>query len=166
MTDYSENPFVPALNYKTDFDSEKKATEHTMSVAYGKVMEIEGKDPIRKILERKETIQKFQGISVEELLYTINEFKTRTKDISMLNTQRWTEWPKILSHGPRKEWNRVIDKHTYSETGIGLKKAIQDFSKLYTRDAQARNTMINNIMTQFRLPVDGISMNIGADLIY
>ena len=57
MTDYSGNPFEPALNYKMDFDPEKKATEHTMSVAYGKVIEIEGKDPIRKILERKETIR-------------------------------------------------------------------------------------------------------------
>ena len=145
MTDYSENPFVPALNYKTDFDSEKKATEHTMSVAYGKVMEIEGKDPIRKILERKETIQKFQGISVEELLYTIDEFKTRTKDILMSNTQRWTEWPKILSQGPRKELNRIMDRHTYPKTGMGLKKAIRDFSKLYARDPRARNTMIKNI---------------------
>ena len=116
MADYSGNPFEPALNYKMDFDPKKKATEHTMSVAYGKVTEIEGKDPIRKILERKETIRKFQGISVEELLYTIDEFKTRTKDISMSNTQRWTEWPKILSHGPRKEWNRIMDKHTYPKT--------------------------------------------------
>ena len=134
MTDYSGNPFEPVLNYMMYFDPKKKATEHTMSVAYGKVMKIEGKDPIRKILESKETIEKFQGISVEELLYTIDEFKTRTKDISKSNTQRWTEWPKIVSHGPRKEWNRVMDKLTYSETEKGLEKAIQDFSKLYSRD--------------------------------
>ena len=145
MTDYSGNPFESALNYEMDFDPKKKAVEHTMSVAYGKVIEIEGKDSIRKILERKETIRKFQGISVEELLYTINKFKTRTKDITISNTQRWTKWPKILLHGPRKEWNTVMDKHTYSKTGIELKKAIRDFSKLYARDPRARNTMIKNL---------------------
>ena len=154
MTDYSGNPFKPALNYIMDFDPGKKAAEHTMSVAYGKVIEIEGKDPIRKVLERKETIQKFQGISVEELLYTIDEFKTRTEDILMSNTQRWTEWPKILSHGPRKEWNTVMDEHTYSKTGKGLKNAIREFSKLYARDPRARNTMIKNLTKQFRMPVD------------
>ena len=41
MTDYSGNLFEPALNYKMDFDPKKKATEHTMSVAYGKMMKIE-----------------------------------------------------------------------------------------------------------------------------
>ena len=116
MADYTATPFEPALNYKIDFDPKKKAAEHTISVAYGKMIQIEGKDSIWKILEHKETIRKFQGISVEELLYTIDEFKTRTKDISMSNTQRWTEWPKILSHGPRKEWNRIMDKHTYPKT--------------------------------------------------
>ena len=37
---------------------------------------------------------------------------------------------------------------------MGLKKAIRDFSKLYARDPRARNTMIKNITTQFRLPVN------------
>ena len=53
-------------------------------------------------MQNKEAIQKFQGISVEELLYTIDDFNTKTRDMKMTGNQKWEEWLRIQSHGPRK----------------------------------------------------------------
>ena len=77
MADYTGNLFKLMLNYKRDFNPDKKAPEYTMLVAYDKMVEDEDKNTISrfsiiwKVLQHKETVQKFQGASVEELLYTI-----------------------------------------------------------------------------------------------
>ena len=55
-----------------------------MSVEYGRMVEVEdntqdnGISMVKRVLQNKETIRKFHGISVEELLYTVDEFITKT----------------------------------------------------------------------------------------
>ena len=43
MNYYADTPFEPCLHYERDFDLEKKAPMHTMSVEFGKMAEIEDK---------------------------------------------------------------------------------------------------------------------------
>ena len=83
QNNYADTHFEPCLHYKRDFDLDAKAPMHTMTVEFGKMVEIEGEDDddenvamVKKVLQKKETIRKFQGKSAEELLYTMDEFFT------------------------------------------------------------------------------------------
>ena len=131
-----------------------------MSVEYGRIVEVEdntqdnGISMVKRVLQNKETIQKFQGISVEELLYTTDEFITKTKDIKMKIEQKWEEWLKVQSHGPRKIWDKMMNENIYSCTELGLQEAIQDYIKNWAKDPRVRNTMIKNFQKKFRKPID------------
>ena len=161
MNNYADTPFEPCLHYERDFDPEKKAPMHTMSVEFGKMVEIEDESDddgnptmVKRVLQKKETIRKFQGKSVEELLYTMDEFFTKARDIDMDIEQMWEEWPKIQSHGPRKVWERLKEDNTYALTQHGLRDAINDYLRNWTKDPRARNTIIKNFQKKFRKPME------------
>ena len=74
QNNYVDTPFKPCLYYKRYFDPEKKAPMHTMLVEFGKMVEIEDESDddgnpamVKQVLQlqKKETIQKFQGKSIQ-----------------------------------------------------------------------------------------------------
>ena len=106
---YADTSFEPCMQYKRDFYPEKEAPLHTMSVEFGKMVEIEDEindngnvAMVKQVLQKQENIRKFQEKSVEELMYTVDKFCTKSEDINMDIEQKWKEWPKIQAHGPRK----------------------------------------------------------------
>ena len=73
-----------------------------MSVEFGKMVGIEdlvGDNGniamVKQVLQKQETIRKFQGKSAEELLYMVDEFFTKSDIINMDSEQKWGEWLKI-----------------------------------------------------------------------
>ena len=95
--DYQGNPFEPALTYEMDFDPEKKAPMANLLVEYTKSMDVEdstvegGYREMIRVMQTKETIRKFQGISAEELLYTSDEFRVKARDMEMEPVQMWKD---------------------------------------------------------------------------
>ena len=131
INEYQGNPFEPALTYEMDFDPEKKAPMANLMVEYTKSMEVEdstvqgGFREMTRMMQTKETIRKFQGISAEELLYTSDEFRVKARDMDMEPVQMWKDWPKCLAHTPRKVWDRMlIVEEPFNQTQSGLNAAI------------------------------------------
>ena len=58
-------------------------------VEYTKMMEVEDSNAdgefieMRRMMQNKEIIRKFQGISAQELLYTSNEFHIKARDMEI-----------------------------------------------------------------------------------
>ena len=81
---------------KRNFDLEKKAPMHTMTVKFREMVEIEDEfddagntTMVKRVLQKRETVRKFQGKSEEELLYTTDGFFTKAKDIDIEIEQQW-----------------------------------------------------------------------------
>ena len=157
--EYQGNAFDPALTYEMEFDPNKKALMANLMVEYTKMMEVEddnasnGVRQTTRMMQSKETIRKFQGICAEELLYTSDEFFVKARDMEMEEDQMWRDWPKCLEHAPRKLWDEIRRIRTYNTTtAIGLRLATRQLLKHYAKDPRAKNTMIKNIVKQFRKP--------------
>ena len=158
--DYACSAFDPALTYEMEFDLSKKAPMANLMVEYTKQMDVDDDDAstdgvqrtITRMMQNKETIRKFQGICAEELLYTMDEFFVKAEDMQMDQEQMWRDWPKCLEHAPRKLWDEIKRKHTFNPTENGLQRAIGYLLKEYAKDPRAKNTMIKNIVKQFRKP--------------
>ena len=103
-------------------------------------------------MQNKETIRKFQGICPEKLLYVSDEFHIKARYMDMDAKQMWSDWPKCLEPTPKKVWDKILLVWTYNQTENGLKRVILQLLKHYARDPCAKNTMIKNIMKQFRKP--------------
>ena len=112
MAEIITTTYTPCLSYKRDFDPDK-GEKHTIYIDYTKTTSnliVAGSPDIRKILSKKETIQKYKGTSAEELLYTFDTFTRLAQDLKMTATMEWSEFPKMLHHGPRKEWEYMMDE--------------------------------------------------------
>ena len=80
-----------------EFDPAKKAPMANLMMECTKMMGVEddqsssGVRQMTRMIKNKETIQKFQGICPEELLYTSNEFFVKGKDMRMDKEQMWND---------------------------------------------------------------------------
>ena len=45
------------------------------------------------------------------MLYTFENFITLSKDMKMNADKEWSEFSKILHHGPRKEWKKMMSNY-------------------------------------------------------
>jgi hypothetical protein len=97
--------------------------------------------------QKKATIRKFQGECVEELLYTIDNFRDTIQDTGLAPDELHTEFGKILGHGPRKRWKALpkISTFAYSKDTAGLSEALRDFIKSYVKDVRAKDTMLSSL---------------------
>ena len=142
------------------FDPTKKVTMANLVMEYTKIMEVEDSTAdgrnrqMTRMMQTKETIQKFQAICTEEFLYTSDKFFVKAKDMDMDNKQLWKDWLKCLEHALRKVWDSIMQLRTYNNNKSGLAKATRQLLKHYAKDSHAKNTMIKNIMKQFWKPPD------------
>ena len=109
--------------------------------------------PLERIIQKKEEIRVFQGESLEELLYTIDQFNNKTKYMKMIAEQKWEEWPRIQGHGPIKVRNNLQDTKTNDITARGLEEAMKDFIKNWAKDLKSKDTMPKNIQSEIRKPM-------------
>ena len=87
--------------------------------------------------------------------------------MKMNPTSKWSEFQKILHHGPRKEWKKMIQEFNpaLNETSSNdLKLAFKDFLKIYAPDPQAKNTLLALFEKRFRKPIQLTSKLIGINV--
>jgi len=147
-----DNPYEPCLSYVRQFDP-TKGDMHTVVVDY----ELISNDNKTFAKQRKETIRKFQGECVEELLYTIDNFHSIRQDLQMIPNNFHNEFGKVLGHGPRKRWKELpkIKTSSYSKDVSGLNEALSDFIKTYAKDTMAKDTMLSSLEHgSFRKPLE------------
>ena len=158
MAEIITTTYTPCLNYKRDFDPDK-GDKHTIYIDYTKSTpsSITGQPEIRKILSKKETIRKYEGTSAEELLYTFDTFTRLSKDLKLSATTMWNEFPKMFHHGPRKEWENMMDEQNPKlDKGNkdDLKLAFKGYLEIYTPDPQAKDTLLASFDKKFRKPIE------------
>ena len=90
------------LKYKQDFDPDKGA--QAKICRYVTVQTAGNND---KIVTESEEIRKFTGSTVEELCYTIDCFKTASKDLHIEEEDLKDEFVKCLTPGPRRKWEKM-----------------------------------------------------------
>lgn len=103
QTTLVKSPYKPCLNYKRDFDPDKKISEHIMVVKFTRSLEVQKTQdygtiiavPINWIIQRKELICMYQGEILEEVLHTINQSKNKANDMKMSSGKMWEEWSRI-----------------------------------------------------------------------
>ena len=100
---FIDTPFEPCLKYQVDFDPEE-GDKHVVLVEYTKDKNPMDKEKsVSKILQYREYIRKFTGTGGEELIYTYDNYNTLAEDMQMVTIKKWSEFPKILMNGPRKQ---------------------------------------------------------------
>ena len=157
----TDTPFEPSLHYERDFDPTNKSEKYTMAVEFTRAIRVErvaddgtrSMVPLEIIIQNQEEILVFQGESLEELLYNIDQFNNKTKYMKLTAEQKWEEWPRIQGHGPIKVWNNLQDTYTYDITARVLEEAMKDFIKNWAKDSRAKDTMLKNIKREFRKPM-------------
>ena len=164
MMEFITTPYAPCISYEWDFDPDK-GEKYNIQVDYTKstAATVTGQPDIKKILTQKRTLQKFEGSSAEELLYTFDNFTILAKDLNMMATEKWSEFPKILHHGLKKEWNFIIsqqnpllNKTSHNDQKLAFKAFLEIYPPVWIQIwVPAIKVMINFITVTDYL--DGLS---------
>ena len=118
--------FELTLTYKRQSDPNEGDTH---LIVHDYLTDVNGSD---RLMQDKSKIRKFQGECVEELLYTLDNFRNKSSDMHLDVDEQLEEWPRILGHGPRNKYNKmIVDNGPYLDTVNGIKAQFDDFLATY-----------------------------------
>ena len=158
MAEIITTPYKQCLNYERDFDPDKRERDCQLKLMTQKLTWMPQVDNqiSKRYWLRKKTIRKLEGQSTEELLYTMDTFNDLTKDMKINSTKKWSKFPKLFHHGPRKEWKKMMkaqEPELIKASLDDLNTAFAAFLKIYAPNSQSKDTLLALFKKQCRIPM-------------
>ena len=100
-----------------------------------------------RMVSEDQSMRMFQGESVEELLYTVDEFiKLRETMTGFEDDMLHNEFKKVLEHDHRETFIQLMADNNYAHDRDGFDRAINHLIEDIGRDPHGKESMIAAIM--------------------